>query len=101
MTHRVDEPGEVGVVGQVLGEAAVVEAQELPEHEAGHELRLGELLRAVAVAVGREGQPGRVEGEGEDPARGFARSHILTTRSAIEGCSEVLYRARMSPFSPR
>ena len=52
---QVDQPGKVGVVGQVLGQPAVVEAEELLEHQAGQELGLGELLGAELVLVARAG----------------------------------------------
>ena len=73
---QADQAAEVGVVGQVRGEPAVVEAQELLEHQAGQELGLGELLGAELVSVRGEGLTGGVVGNLEDPARGFARGHI-------------------------
>ena len=72
---QVDQPAEVGVVGQVLGQPAVVEAGELLEHQAGQELGLGELLGAELVAVRGAGPAGRLVGDLEHPARGFARRH--------------------------
>ena len=42
-------------VGEVRGQSAIVEAEELLEHQAGHELVLGELLGAVLVPVRRQG----------------------------------------------
>ena len=73
---QVDHPAEVGVVGQVRGEPAVVEARELLEHQAGHELGLGELPGAELVPVRGEGLAGGLVGDLEGPARGFAGSHI-------------------------
>ena len=41
-----DLTGDIGVVHEVLGEAAVVEAHELLEHQARQQLGLGKLLGA-------------------------------------------------------
>ncbi len=76
---QVDQPGQVGVVGEVLGEPAIVEPRELLEHQAGQELVLGELLGAELVPVRGEGLTGGVVGDLEDPARGFAGGHISYT----------------------
>jgi hypothetical protein len=60
----------------MLGEPAIVEARELLEHQACQELGLGELAGAVDVAVRRHRLAGRFVRDSEDPARGFAGSHI-------------------------
>ena len=67
-TFRPIERAEVGVVGQVLGQPPVVEARELLEHQAGQELRLGELLGAELVACA-ELLAGRLVGDPEHPSR--------------------------------
>src|ERR1700744_158254 len=64
------------MVGQMLGQSAVVEAREVLEHQAGQELGLGELLGAELVPVRGEGPAGRVVRGLEDPAGGFAGKHI-------------------------
>jgi hypothetical protein len=74
--HQPDQRREAGVVGQVLGQPAVIEAREVLEHQAGHELGLGKLLGAELVPVRGESPAGRLVGGQEDPARGFAGSHI-------------------------
>lgn len=69
---QADQPSEVGVVDRVMCEPAVVEARELPEHHAGQELGLGELLGPELVAVRWEDLTGRLVGDRKDPARGLA-----------------------------
>jgi hypothetical protein len=64
------------MVFQVRRDASVVSAQELLEHQVGHELRLGEVLWAKLVPVHGEGLRRRLVGDLESLARGFARSHI-------------------------
>ena len=71
-----DLTGDIGVVHEVLGEAAVVEAQELLEHQARQQLGLGKLLGAELVSVRRGSLAGSVVRDLQDSARGFARSHI-------------------------
>ena len=71
-----DLTGDIGVVHEVLGEAAVVEAQELLEHQARQQLGLGKLLGAELVSVRRDSLAGSVVRDLQDSARGFARSHI-------------------------
>jgi hypothetical protein len=83
------------VVGQVLGEPTIVEAEELLEHQAGQELGLGELLRAEPVSMRRQGLTGRVVRDLQDPARGFARGHISYY---VASRPKVLYRAALSSF---
>ena len=51
------------------------EVGELLEHQAGQELGLGELLGAELVPVRGEGLAGRLVGDLEHPARGFAGLH--------------------------
>jgi hypothetical protein len=72
---RVDEPAEIGMVLEVLGQAAVVEARELLEDQAGQELGLGELPEAELVRVLGHRPEGRLAGDPEHPARGFAGLH--------------------------
>ena len=55
-------------------------AQKLLEHQAGEELRLGELLGAELVPIRRQGLAGRLSGDPQDGVRGFAGLHIPTTR---------------------
>lgn len=69
---HADLAGKLWVVGQMIGQAAVVEAQELLEHQAGQQLGLGELLGAVLVSVRRDGLVGGLQ----DPAWGSGRRHI-------------------------
>ena len=64
------------MVDQVGDGAAIVEAEELLEHQAGQELRLSELLGAERMPMRGEGLAGGVVGDLEHPARGFARRHI-------------------------
>ena len=63
------------MVDEVLGQPAVVEARELLEHQAGQELGLGELLGAELVRVLGQRPAGRLVGDPEHPARGFAGLH--------------------------
>ena len=70
-----DQAAEVGMVGEVLAQPAVVEARELLEHQAGQELRLGELLGAELVSVRGHSPTGRLVGDLEHPARRFAGLH--------------------------
>jgi hypothetical protein len=76
--HRAqaDLAAEFGIIGQVRRQPAVVEAQELLEHQAGQELGLGELLGAEPVPMRRQRLAGSVVGDLQDQARGFARNHI-------------------------
>jgi len=60
------------VIDELRGQTAVVEVRELFEHEAGQQLGLSKLIGAVLVSV-RTNSP---VGDLQDPARGFARSHI-------------------------
>src|SRR5262249_10189931 len=76
---QAEDGGHLGVLGQMLGEASVVEAEELLEDQAGQELGLREGLGAVDVAVGRDRLPGGVVRDLEDPARRFAGGHIHST----------------------
>ena len=69
------EARQFAVVGQVLDEPAIIEAEELLEHQAGQELGLSELLGAEPVPMRRDGLTGRVVGDLEDAARGFAQGH--------------------------
>ena len=71
-----DLTGDIGVVHEVLGEAAVVESQELLEHQARQQLGLGKLLEAELVSVRRDSLASSVVRDLQDSARGFARSHI-------------------------
>ncbi|HEX4610376.1 MAG TPA: hypothetical protein VH092_19455 [Urbifossiella sp.] len=73
---QIDLPGRVGMIGEAVGEAAIVEARGLLEHQAGEQLVLGELLGAELVPVGGERMAGGVAGDPEDPARGSAGGHI-------------------------
>ena len=72
---QVDQRAEVGVVGEVRGQPPVVEARELLERQARHELVLGELLGAELVPVRGERLAGRLVGDLEHPARRFAGLH--------------------------
>ena len=74
--RQVEQAGQLGVVGQVIGEATVVEAQELLDHQATEELGLGEFLGAVDMAVVRDGLASGVVGDLEDPDWRFAGGHI-------------------------
>jgi hypothetical protein len=74
---HADLAGKVGVVAKVRGEAAVVEAQELLEHQAGQQLVLSKLLGAELVPVRGESLTGSIVRHLQDPARGFARRHTL------------------------
>jgi hypothetical protein len=73
---RVDLPGQVGMIGEVVGQPAIVEARELLEHQAGQELGPGELLGAEPVPVSGKGLTGGVVGDPQDAARGLAGGHI-------------------------
>ena len=70
-----DQGTEVGVVGEVRSQPAIVEARELLEHQAGQELGLDELLGAELVPVRREGLAGRLVSDLKHPARRFAGLH--------------------------
>ena len=79
---QADEAGRVGMVGEVVGQAAIVEPRELLEDQAGQELVLGELLGAELVPVRGEGPASRVVGDLEDPSWRLARGHAYTTSRA-------------------
>ena len=51
------------MVGEVLGQSAVVEAGELLENQTGHQLGLSELLRAVFVPIRGKGLAGSIVGD--------------------------------------
>jgi hypothetical protein len=72
---QADEAGQVGMVGEVVGQAAIVEPRELLEGQAGQELVLGELLGAELVPVRGEGPASHVVGDLEDPSWRLARGH--------------------------
>jgi hypothetical protein len=74
---HADLAGKVGVVAEVGGEAAVVEAQKLLEHQAGQQLMLSKLLGAEFVSVRGESLTGSIVRHLQHPARGFARRHTL------------------------
>ena len=72
-----DQVGKVRVVGEVFGQSAVVEAGELLEYQAGHQLGLSKLLRAVFVPIRGKGLAGGIVGDLQNAPRRFARFHIL------------------------
>ena len=72
---QVDQRTKVAVVVEVLSQSPVVEARELLEHQARQELGLGELLGAELVCVRGERAAGRLVGDLEHTARGFAGLH--------------------------
>jgi hypothetical protein len=72
-----DQVGKIGMVGEVLGQSAVVKAGELLKHQAGHQLGLSELLRAVFVPICGKGLAGGIVGDLKNAPRRFARFHIL------------------------
>ncbi len=71
-----DLSSEIGVIGQVRGQSAIIEPGELLEDQAGQELGLGELLGAGFVSMSGERLAGGLVGDLQHPPRGFARSHI-------------------------
>ena len=73
---QTDHVAQVGVVGQMLRQSAIVEAQELLEHQAGQELGLGELLGAELVSVRGQRPAGCLVGNLVHATRGFASRHI-------------------------
>jgi hypothetical protein len=95
---QADLAAEVQVIGQVCRQPAVVEAEELLEHQAGEELVLGELPGAEPMPMRRQGLAGGVVGDLEDAARRFARNHISYYDAR---CTEVhgFLQSTMSPFS--
>jgi hypothetical protein len=64
------------MTGQQRRELAVVELQELLEHQAGEQLRLRELLLARALAIIRQAQPARQMRDEQYPTRRFRGLHI-------------------------
>ena len=74
---HADLAGNVWVVAKVRGEATVVEAQELLEHQAGQQLGLSKLLGAELVPVRGESLTRSIVRHLQDPARGFACRHTL------------------------
>lgn len=64
-----------GMIHEVLGQAAIVQARELLEHQASQELGLAELLVAELVRFLGHRPEGRLIGNPEHPARGFAGLH--------------------------
>jgi hypothetical protein len=72
---HADLVAEVGVVGEVRSQPAVVEAREPLEHHARQVLGLGKLLGAELVAVRGKGPAVRLESELEHASRGFAGLH--------------------------
>jgi hypothetical protein len=72
-----DQIAKVRMVGEVLGQSAVVEAGELLQYQAGHQLGLSELLRAVFVPICGKAFAGGIVGDLQNAPRRFARFHIL------------------------
>jgi hypothetical protein len=75
--YHADLTGKVFVVAEVSGQTAVIEAQELLEHQAGQQLVLSKLLGTELVSVRGESLTGSIVCDLQDPARGFARRHTL------------------------
>jgi hypothetical protein len=73
---QADQAAQLGVVGQVRRQAAVVQPGELLEDQAGQELGLGELLGAGLMSMFRQRLAGGLVGDLQHPALGFTRSHI-------------------------
>jgi hypothetical protein len=94
-----DHGGEVGMIAEVGDQAAVVEAREFLEHQAGQQLGLSELLRAVLVPVCRESPTGAIVGNLQNSARGFARRHI-SYYVAIPGQVRCISTEHISPLFP-
>jgi len=73
MRHDLQAKGstEVRVVGEVGNQAAVVGPEKRLEHQAGEQLRLGELLGAELVGIAAQPAVGDREGLTGNAQRGF------------------------------
>jgi hypothetical protein len=71
-----EQAGEVRVVGETIGQTAVVEAREFLQDQARHQLRLRELLGAEIVPMRGDGPTGGRGRDLKNPARRFAGGHI-------------------------
>jgi hypothetical protein len=72
-----DLTSQIAVVAEMNSQAAVIEAQELLEYQAGEQLGLRELLRAKLMPVRGKSLRGRIVRDLKNPAWGFACRHTL------------------------
>jgi hypothetical protein len=95
---QLDDGAEVSRIAEQFPDPAIVEFEEFLEGQAGENLRLGKLLRAEAVRIGRQGPLPTIVGDLQHLPRRFGGLHHLLSAQVGADQKRVFYGAVMTPF---